>query len=301
MAGLQTQNHVDALCFGPKDSLVIGTSSLTGQNWGGEVVIAQLSGDKLTVNHSYPTESGIADVCWSGDRVVVASDDGNVYAWGLNNADTQAFTLREHDAPVIAISANPLDTAVIGSGSWDLSVKIWNTKEEQSRRTFTGHTQRITAVDWADSTMLSSSEDNTVRQWDERLSEVENGIAQVISCDGVPMSLDVHPTDKNHVAVGCMDGLVRIFDLRAALEPVSVIMTTHKEGVRRVKYSPDGNHVASASDDTTVVLSSSRPNTSEPRVVMKFTDFVRGLSWGSKSQLAAGSWDKTVQVVSNVF
>ena len=59
------------------------------------------------------------------------------------------------------------DGKQIASGSWDRTVKIWNASSGELQSTLTGHTDRVTQVEFIDAdTVVSSSRDGTTRAWD---------------------------------------------------------------------------------------------------------------------------------------
>ncbi|MGB3651251.1 MAG: hypothetical protein WBA41_08575, partial [Rivularia sp. (in: cyanobacteria)] len=54
----------------------------------------------------------------------------------------------------------------LASGSWDKTIKLWDTNTGQRISTLRGHSQRVWSVAFgSDSTILSSSFDKTIKIW----------------------------------------------------------------------------------------------------------------------------------------
>ncbi len=107
----------------------------------------------------------IGQVAWSPDgrRLAVASSLG-VY---LYDAETlQQVRFMESDAWVTSVAFSP-DGALLASGAWDNTVRLWRVADGAPLRTLEGHTDRVWSVAFSpDGALLASgSGDGTVRLW----------------------------------------------------------------------------------------------------------------------------------------
>ncbi|PRP87089.1 NB-ARC domain-containing protein [Planoprotostelium fungivorum] len=73
---------------------------------------------------------------------------------------------RGHNAAVMCLSLDPLDKeGRIYSGSEDGTIKGWNIKDSSSFLTFTGHSKRINKILISNETIVSASNDQSIRVW----------------------------------------------------------------------------------------------------------------------------------------
>ena len=57
---------------------------------------------------------------------------------------------------------------MLSSGSYDTTIRLWDTKKGTLERTLTEHTDKVSSVAFSPdgSTLASGSHDNTIRLWD---------------------------------------------------------------------------------------------------------------------------------------
>lgn len=328
---------VDSLAFN-ENMLMASTSDLEGSNWEGNMMIINaLTGETLC---NLRTGAGHGDSAWCGrardalDCVALAGDGGGVQVVRVVEIEG-SYTLKpvdsleEHDDVVSSVSVNVDETDILASASWDRSVKLWNMVASTSTATLIGHTGRVFCVDWSPTSsnlLVSSAEDRRIKIWDRR----ECGVSAGRCTQSVRLATPVPSVAWNRVseyslAAGCVDGSVFSFDTRRFTEPIGVF-SGHTAGVYRLAFSPCNNWLASASDDTTVLMhdpsavlrsqeepappapisaagESSTASVSSAIIdplsqLTDHTDYVRGLAWDSTRPgvLATGAWDHSVKV-----
>ena len=78
-------------------------------------------------------------------------------------------TLAGHTGPVHRVALSP-DGRLLASGSWDRTLRLWETPNGRLLATLRGHTGLVLGVAlFADGRLLASgSEDGTVRLWETR-------------------------------------------------------------------------------------------------------------------------------------
>ena len=87
----------------------------------------------------------------------------------------------------VAFSA---DDRLLASGSEDQTIKVWNVAARDLHGTLTGHTDIVSAVAFAQQTLISASWDRTLRTWDadalESRSKITVGRSEVVAMAVAP-------------------------------------------------------------------------------------------------------------------
>ena len=120
--------------------------------------------------------------------------------------------LRGHEGSVWSVAFSP-DGARIVSGSFDRTVRVWNTSSATSQACLRGHKSAVTSVAFSpDGTrIVSGSNDRTVRVWDSArgtemscLNGHEYGITSV-----------AFSPDGTRIISGAIDNTLRIWDAKS--------------------------------------------------------------------------------------
>ena len=157
----------------------------------------------------------------------------------MNNL--QAF--QGHAESIRDVTFAPND-ARFATGSDDGTIKIWNFEEMREEKTLTGHGWDVKCVKWhpTKGLLVSGSKDNLVKFWDPRTSKVLTTLF-VSSLHPFLVAFDVmnrhgHKNtvqacawspSGNLVATASRDQLVKVFDIRAMKELVT--LRGHKKEV----------------------------------------------------------------------
>ncbi|XP_060530155.1 coronin-7 isoform X2 [Cylas formicarius] len=149
---------------------------------GGKIAIFELSKTGKIPDGVIPAlvhGNNVMDFCWDpfdGRRLAVACDDGVIKLWtvpenGLtvptNQPDTEFVA---HSDKIYFIKFHPTASNVLASGSYDLTIKIWDLANRTNKITLTGHAEHIFCFCWSSGgdRCATVSKDGKVRIFDPR-------------------------------------------------------------------------------------------------------------------------------------
>lgn len=191
--------------------------------------------------------AGIDSLAFShnGQLIATASRDGTATIWTM--AGQPVVSLQSHDGEVRDVAFSP-DDQWIATASADYSAKLW-TINGQEIVTLEGHEDTIFAIAFHPDQPLiaTASGDGTVRLW-----RPDGQIVEVISLEpGVNLYDVAFSPNGQTLVIASADKLVYKYNLDGQLLGV---FNGHTGEVNKVSFHPDGNLLASASDDFTVRL-----------------------------------------------
>lgn len=129
------------------------------------------------------------------------------------------------------------------TGSYDTTIKLWNTETGECTRTLTGHSRGVRLLVFDLKILILGSLDKTIKVWNYRLGEC---IATYRGHEDHVVAVDLH---RNIIVSGLADHTVKVWhvDLRTCYT-----LRGHTDWVNCVKIHAPSNTVFSASDDTTI-------------------------------------------------
>jgi WD40 repeat protein len=207
------------------------------------------------VLHTLAGHSGfVMSVAWNHDssKIVSGSADGTMKIWDCKKSISDCRTtwkllktLEGHSHFVNSVSWNHHDSSQIVSGSWDKTIKIWDSSTGILLRTLTDHSGWVKLVSWShdDTKIVSGSYDKTVRIWNAitgDLMKTLEGHSGAVSC--VAWS----PDDRKIASCSCNEKKIILWDSLNG----QVINTINQVGdVLSLAWSPDGNEIATNASD----------------------------------------------------
>lgn len=137
------------------------------------------------------------------------------------------------------------DHQIMATGSYDTTIKIWNIETGEVLRTLRGHTSAVRTLQFDDSKLISGSFDKTIKIWNWATGEC----LSTLQChtEGV---LSVH-FDGCTLASGSIDKSVKIFSFDTKQ---TFCLRGHTDWVNHVRIDSQSRTVFSASDDLTIKM-----------------------------------------------
>ncbi|MHC5725343.1 MAG: protein kinase domain-containing protein [Nostoc sp.] len=154
-----------------------------------------------------------------GQILATASDDKTIKLWQVETLE-EISTLLGHSHAVKSVAFSP-DGQILASGSWDKTIKLWDINSGREICSITGHQLQVNAVAFSPQGQLlaSASYDRTIRLW------------QISALEDFQRELQNRPC----------------YSLLSTL-------SGHAWAVLTVAFSPDGQILATGSDDNTIKL-----------------------------------------------
>jgi WD40 repeat protein len=218
----------------------------------------------------------------SGIRLLSARDSG----WG-----PALQVIEGHTDWVSSVIFSPDGLRII-SGSYDRTVRIWNTMTGRLLTVCDGHTSRICSIALSPegTKMISGSYDKTARIWDTRTGAQ----LAVLMHEGEVLSVAFSPVVAQIVSAS-FDKLLRLWD--ATTGAVLALYEGHTGHVNSVAFSFDGTKIASASNDCTVRIWDARYTHRQPLVLEGHNLAVNSVAFShSRAHVVSASNDKTVRL-----
>ncbi|MEO1391572.1 MAG: WD40 repeat domain-containing protein [Cyanobacteria bacterium J06634_5] len=259
----RTKNRTEKtlLSAGSDNTIKIWTGQRSANKlWTGE---AQLV--KSVVSH----QRGVHSVDWSptGEFFASASADHSVRIWTAKGEAVRSLT--GHTDAVWQVSYSP-DGNQLASVSSDRTLRLW-TPQGTLLKTWTGHTDTIWHVSYSPDGqhLITASEDNTLRLWHH-----QKGLTQTITDPSGGIWCARFSPDGHFIASGGADGVIRLWSVNrqsasspissrhaVSIEPNPLMLQGHRDWIRSLSFSNQGDFLASGSDDGTVRLWSLLPET----------------------------------------
>eukprot|EP00814_Leptocylindrus_danicus_P016987 CAMPEP_0116024294 /NCGR_PEP_ID=MMETSP0321-20121206/12221_1 /TAXON_ID=163516 /ORGANISM="Leptocylindrus danicus var. danicus, Strain B650" /LENGTH=353 /DNA_ID=CAMNT_0003495977 /DNA_START=259 /DNA_END=1320 /DNA_ORIENTATION=+ len=189
---------------------------------------------------------------WSGDsqQLVSASQDGKLIIWNAQTTNkAQAIPLRS--SWVMACAFEQSSGGMVACGGLDNLCSIYSlqpgTQTVRATKELAAHDGYLSCCRFVDETHIAtSSGDSTCIYWDVESGEV---VTTFSDHRGDVMSLAVSPKDKNILISGSVDATAKVWDIRTG----SCVQTHvgHESDINSVSFFPDGQALATGSDDST--------------------------------------------------
>ncbi|XP_069985485.1 pre-mRNA-processing factor 19 isoform X2 [Penaeus vannamei] len=185
----------------------------------------------------------------TGDYLLSASRDHN---WAFSDIRTGRVLCKVSDtsasSPLTAAQFHP-DGLILGTGTQDATIKIWDLKERSNVANFPGHSGAISSIAFSENGyyLATSAEDSTVRLWDLRKLKNFKTIQLDEGYEVMDLCFDQSGT---YLAVAGTD--VRVYlckqwtDLR--------VFNDHTAMATGIRFGSNASYLASTSMDRTLKI-----------------------------------------------
>lgn len=198
--------------------------------------------------HSMQAHKGTLSCISATDSfIITGSFDNSLKSFEISSLK-EVNVYSAHEEPVYCMITNSLGTEIY-SGSRDKTIKIWHINNIKPIYTLEGHTNWVysLAITSDDSFLVSASEDRTVRVWN--LVELQ----QKFILPGYSMTVtSVAITTNNNYIFSGSDSIMKVWDFNTHNEVFT--LACHKDYIRSMAPTPDGNFMVSVGDDHIVKI-----------------------------------------------
>ena len=179
-----------------------------------------------------------------GQHVLSGSHDKLMLLWDTFGECENTLTFRGHSNAILEVQWAG-DGESVFSASADKTAAVWDAQTGGRIRQFKGHTSIVNSFcpSREASTCASGSDDGTCKIWDARVRVTQQTIAHPYAVTAACVS-----HSGTHAYTGCLDGVVRAYDLRRA-ETALLELEGHQDIVTGLKLAPDGNFLLSNAMD----------------------------------------------------
>ena len=240
-----------------------------------------------------------------GGRIVIGSCDGSIRHWDPTNlaARSKILALDQEKNPWGSLSYSP-DGGQLASGNKWGEIKLWDLVTGALIRTIKTHEQSpLCLVHSPDGKNIASVHSRRIEIWQ---SETGNLRTRLYGHQKGIYSLSYSP-DGSEIASGSIDCTIKIWDANRNDAPSQMLrfgpskalirtLTGHKAEVLSVRYSPNGEQIASGSRDGEIGLWDRRTG-SLRRSFTAHSEIVHSLAYSPDgSTLASGARDGTIKI-----
>ncbi|KAE8375761.1 putative E3 ubiquitin ligase complex SCF subunit sconB [Aspergillus bertholletiae] len=160
--------------------------------------------------------------------------------WKYGRCSTKVF--KGHTNGVMCLQ---FEDNILATGSYDATIKIWDTETGEELRTLRGHQSGIRCLQFDDTKLISGSMDRSLKVWNWRTGEC---ISTYTGHRGGVIGLHF---DATILASASVDKTVKVWNFE---DKSTFLLRGHTDWVNAVRVDTTSRTVFSASDDCTVRL-----------------------------------------------
>jgi WD40 repeat protein len=184
-----------------------------------------------------------------GKTLASGSEDSTIKLWNVKTGNEIPTKMKmRHGNFVLSVSFSP-DGKTLASGSKDNTIKLWNVKTGNEIPTKMGHDGYVHSVSFSPDgqTLASGSGDNKIKLWDVKTG---NEIPTKMGHDDYVYGVRFNPNKSALLATSGNDKKIKLWNV----EKRNKFLYKHGDKIYSVRFSPDGQTLASGSVDNTIKL-----------------------------------------------
>ncbi|KAK3805037.1 MAG: hypothetical protein J3Q66DRAFT_393564 [Benniella sp.] len=224
-----------------------------------------------------------------GDHIASVSGDNTVRLWNVGSGTSRKLS-NHHSNNMLCIAYSPKRNQ-IASSALEQTIQLWDAVTGVHSRTLTGHGGYVYIISYCpqEDRLVSCSADKTVRLWD-----ADSGACLFILSGHTDTVFHVafSPLGNQVASSSSFDYTVRLWNAKTG-ECQHIL--TGNSGVEAVKYSPQGNQVASYSQDGTARLWDVETGACE-QTLISHSGGIKWIEYSPNGNQIASADDATVQL-----
>jgi WD40 repeat protein/transcriptional regulator with XRE-family HTH domain len=239
-------------------------------------------------------------IAWSPDgrRLVSSCTDGQLRFWErqqtepLKSTEFLRLVTSWQTSPVRSLAFAPNGETLVGGGSWDRMLRLWEVGSGRLLHTFEGETNRTSCVAFSPDgrTLASGSCHRTIWLWDVKQrrhrATLSGHTSEIYEIAFTP--------DSSHLLSTSEDNTLRMWDTESG-QCVRVLQG-YAVAYSSLDWNPDGRYLWSGDIDGVVSIWDTWED-EPPRALHGHTSAITGVGWSPDGRLVAScGWDAVVRL-----
>ncbi|MGF1538102.1 MAG: BTAD domain-containing putative transcriptional regulator, partial [Elainellaceae cyanobacterium] len=263
----------------------------------GPISIWSLAGEQLGTLEGH--QNTVWSVAWAPSGLASGGDDRSIRLWHPDTGQCLRVLQGHQNAvrslhwrppsPETASSATLGEVALLASGSFDQTVRLWSPRADASLKVLQGYRNSLLGVAWhPEGQLISGGHDGLIRVWNAQTGDC------LATLEGHSRPIWAIACSHHGVASSGDDRTIRLWDLKTR-RPTATL-TGHQDTIWGLAWHPAEAMLASASHDQTVRLWEVETGRCL-QVLTGHQHFVRAIAWSPDGKvLASGSYDQTLRL-----
>lgn len=258
--------YINTLEFSKDSKILVCTNGETMSVWDVESGMNILTVDEKSISYASFTPNG--------KDLISCTYDGNVSFWSIDSKEA-LYSYRENVDDMFLVKYTPKGNYIVNVSNW--YVHVWKISMNGSVSVLQGHTYNVYSTEFSPDGryILSGSGDSTIRLWDVESGECIRELPGVSAANGGSRAT-FHPNGKwiaitsggNSISLHSLSDSTTLKTFVCKVGTATEIL--NGKHIYDLKFSPDGNTLASMSFDSKIRLWN--VTTGESKVLMSAKD-----------------------------